>query len=106
GYVSEDLHIVCAKLNSAQAGDKRYSNFYSNAYFYITMKKLFFLLLAGLTAACNQTDKTTSHVVVTGIDSTKRPGDDFFTYVNGIWYDTVQIPASQTGVGSYSFLNF
>lgn len=44
--------------------------------------------------------------MITGIDSTKRPGDDFFTYVNGIWYDTAQIPASQTGVGSYSFLNF
>jgi len=45
-------------------------------------------------------------VVITGIDSSKKPGDDFFTYVNGIWYDTTQIPASQTGVGSYSFLNF
>jgi putative endopeptidase len=60
-----------------------------------------------LLAACNQnTDKATPHVVITGIDSTKRPGDDFFTYVNGIWYDSAQIPDSQTGVGSYSFLNF
>lgn len=65
---------------------------------------LFALLLL---AACNQnTDKATPHVVITGIDSTKRPGDDFFTYVNGIWYDSAQIPDSQTGVGSYSFLNF
>lgn len=70
------------------------------------MKKLLILLLAGLVLACNPSGKPTPHVVVTGIDSTKRPGDDFFTYVNGIWYDTVQIPDSQTGVGSYSFLNF
>lgn len=57
--------------------------------------------------ACNQnTDKPTSHVTITGIDSTRKPGDDFFTYVNGIWYDTARIPESQTGVGSYSFLNF
>lgn len=72
------------------------------------MKKLpLFALLLLLTAACTQNiDKATPHVVITGIDSSKKPGDDFFTYVNGIWYDTTQIPASQTGVGSYSFLNF
>ncbi len=45
-------------------------------------------------------------MVLTGIDATKNPGDDFFTYANGIWYDSAQIPASQTGVGSYSFLNY
>src|SRR6187455_3196421 len=70
------------------------------------MKKLFYfsltLLLAG---ACKQAPDT-KRVVITGIDTTKKPGDDFFTYVNGIWYDSAQIPASQTGVGSYSFLNF
>src|SRR5688572_2287816 len=60
------------------------------------------LLLAG---ACEQASHT-EHIVVTGIDSSKKPGDDFFTYANGIWYDTAKIPASQTGVGSYSFLNF
>ena len=27
-------------------------------------------------------------------------------YANGIWYDTVQIPAAQTGVGAYSFMNY
>ena len=27
-------------------------------------------------------------------------------YANSIWYDTAQIPASQTGVGSYSFMNY
>jgi putative endopeptidase len=64
----------------------------------------FVLLLA---TACQPTSDTeTQHVALTGIDYSKRPGDDFFAYVNGIWYDTVQIPASQTGVGSYSFLNF
>lgn len=72
------------------------------------MKKIthvLFLLL--LTTACQQTaDRHAQRIVVTGIDSSKKPGDDFFTYVNGIWYDSAQIPASQAGVGSYSFLNF
>jgi putative endopeptidase len=70
------------------------------------MKKSSLLMLLLIAAACTHTDQETKHVVVTGIDPTKKPGDDFFTYVNGIWYDTAQIPASQTGVGSYSFLNF
>ncbi|MBT1698155.1 M13 family metallopeptidase [Fulvivirgaceae bacterium PWU4] len=70
------------------------------------MKKLVYLSLALLlAAACKQTPDT-KRVVITGIDHSKKPGDDFFTYVNGIWYDSATIPASQTGVGSYSFLNF
>lgn len=72
------------------------------------MKRLSYLALALLfTGACKQAPETESkRVVLTGIDATKNPGDDFFTYANGIWYDSAQIPASQTGVGSYSFLNY
>jgi len=71
------------------------------------MKKLLNLtLLLLLAAACNKPAPETKHVIITGIDSSKKPGDDFFAYVNGIWYDTAKIPAGQTGVGSYSFLNF
>lgn len=72
------------------------------------MNKLLYLFIALLLAtACQEaSDTDTKHVTLTGIDFSKKPGDDFFTYANGIWYDTVQIPASQTGVGSYSFLNF
>jgi|APTNR8051073442_1049403.scaffolds.fasta_scaffold00204_27 putative endopeptidase len=70
----------------------------------ISMKKLFYsLLLLVLLAACTT---ETKHVVVTGIDATKKPGDDFFMYVNGIWYDSAKIPGTQSGVGSYSFLNY
>lgn len=72
------------------------------------MKKLLYLSLAVLLAgACKQaSDMDTKHIVITGIDHTKKPGDDFFTFVNGIWYDSATIPASQTGVGAYSFMNF
>ena len=72
------------------------------------MKKLFYFSLALLLAvACKQaSDTNTKHVVITGIDPTKKPGDDFFTFVNGIWYDSATIPASQTGVGAYSFMNY
>ena len=72
------------------------------------MKKLLYFSLALLLAgACKQAfDTDTKHVVITGIDATKKPGDDFFTFVNGIWYDSATIPASQTGVGAYSFMNY
>lgn len=68
---------------------------------------VFFALLLLVAGACRQkTDPTSERVAITGIDSTKKPGDDFFIYANGIWFDTIRIPDSQTGVGSYSFLNY
>ncbi len=68
---------------------------------------LFYSLALFLIGACNPTpDSKPPRVVITGIDFSKKPGDDFFTFVNGIWYDSATIPDSQTGVGSYSFLNF
>lgn len=66
----------------------------------------YLILLLLVAAACSQSSDDTKRVVITGIDPSKNPGEDFFTYANGIWYDSAQIPASQTGVGSYSFLNF
>ncbi|HEY5826105.1 MAG TPA: M13 family metallopeptidase N-terminal domain-containing protein, partial [Cyclobacteriaceae bacterium] len=68
---------------------------------------LYFTLVLLLAAACKQTSEPdTKRVVITGIDPSKKPGDDFFSYANSIWYDTARIPASQAGVGSYSFLNY
>ncbi|MBO0947689.1 M13 family metallopeptidase [Fibrella forsythiae] len=72
------------------------------------MKRLVYLSLALLLAgACRQNSITNrKRVVVSGIDASKKPGDDFFMYANGIWYDTARIAASQTGVGAYSFMNY
>jgi putative endopeptidase len=70
------------------------------------MKKLLYFSFALLLAAACKQASDTKHVAITGIDFSKKPGNDFFAYVNSVWYDTVKIPASQTGVGSYSFLNF
>lgn len=72
------------------------------------MKQIFFLSLGLLMAGTCQpiSAQSAKRVVITGVDTSKKPGDDFFKYANGIWYDTIQIPASQSGVGSYSFLNY
>lgn len=73
------------------------------------MKKSLILFTALLSfAACtNSPDKTNNNIAdIQGIDSSIKPGDNFFMYVNGKWYDTVQIPPSQAGVGTYMFMNY
>jgi putative endopeptidase len=59
----------------------------------------------GLCAWKYQDGQPKSFVDVAGIDTTIKPGDNFFRYVNGRWYDTAKIAADQSGVGSYSFMN-
>ncbi|PIF33150.1 putative endopeptidase [Flavobacterium sp. 9] len=65
---------------------------------------MLFVAFLTLTACSKHQEK--KNIAITGIDSTLRPGDDFFKYVNGKWYDSVQIPASQAGVGVYMFMNY
>jgi putative endopeptidase len=71
-------------------------------------KFLYVCLLAGGICACHNDEPvsgTRSYVDVAGIDSAVKPGDNFFRWVNGKWYDTVKIADDQTGIGSYSFMN-
>src|SRR6478735_6602145 len=70
------------------------------------MKNSLFLFAALFSfAACkNTSDKTV--VKIEGIDSSLKPGDNFFMYVNRTWYDTARIPPSQSGVGAYMFMNY
>ncbi|MDH7461613.1 M13 family metallopeptidase [Chitinophagaceae bacterium 26-R-25] len=72
-------------------------------------KSALFFATAILLGACNSAPEKSSNKAFTdiqGIDSTVKPGDNFFRYVNGQWYDTAQIPGSQTGVGAYMFMNY
>jgi putative endopeptidase len=61
------------------------------------------LVLLSAWNSVNAQDK--GFVDVAGIDHSIKPGDNFFRFVNGRWYDTVKIDNDQSGVGSYSFLN-
>ncbi len=71
------------------------------------MNKLICLcLVLSFLGLCNNADAQGKRFVdVSGIDPSIKPGDNFFRYVNGRWYDTAKIADDQTGVGSYSFLN-
>jgi len=70
------------------------------------MKKIVILFAATLSlAACNHVAEK-KYISIQDIDSTKKPGDNFFLYINNKWFDTAQIPASQSGVGAYMFMNY
>ena len=71
------------------------------------MKKMSFLFAAVLFfGACNNKPTEQKFTDIQGIDSSKKTGDNFFLYVNGRWYDSAQIPSSQSGVGAYMFMNY
>ncbi len=70
------------------------------------MKKIFSLFLLFLAFTSCKDHSENKVIAITGIDSTLTPGDDFFKYVNGKWYDTIAIPSSQAGVGAYMFMNY
>ncbi|TKK65400.1 M13 family metallopeptidase [Ilyomonas limi] len=71
------------------------------------MKTCLFLFTALLLfASCKNTSDKNTAVVIQGIDSSIKPGDNFFMYVNRKWYDSAQIPPSQAGVGTYMFMNY
>ncbi len=40
-------------------------------------------------------------VDLSGMDKRVKPGDDFFRYVNGAWFDTAEIPPDRTTTGSF-----
>ncbi|MFT5230858.1 MAG: putative endopeptidase [Planctomycetota bacterium] len=78
------------------------------------MKQLFVLLLIVLSlASCkNNTsidriaeNKSQEPVVFDGIDTSIKPGDNFYNHVNKNWYDNAVIADDQAGVGAYRFLN-
>lgn len=71
------------------------------------MKRLVQLCVASVVLCAWNTSIAQSRkfVDVPGIDHSIKPGDNFFRFVNGRWYDTVKIDSDQSGVGSYSFLN-
>jgi putative endopeptidase len=70
------------------------------------MKQIVILALAVLTIAACSIRPEKKFTEITGIDNTVRPGDNFYRYVNGKWYDSISIPATQTGVGAYMFMNY
>ncbi|SFI89981.1 putative endopeptidase [Kaistella treverensis] len=71
------------------------------------MKYPFILFAALLAFSCKRPPAQDQKVIeITGVDFSLNPGDDFYRYANGKWYDSATIPASQAGVGAYMFINY
>jgi putative endopeptidase len=71
------------------------------------MKRSFYFFAALLLlSACTNTPPEKKFSEIQGVDSSIKPGDNFFMYANHKWYDTAQIPPSQAGVGAYMFMNY
>ena len=51
------------------------------------------------------TEKRTTFFDKSGMDTTIKPGDDFFTYANGGWIKATKIPDDQSGWGSFYSLH-
>ncbi|HET8752908.1 MAG TPA: M13 family metallopeptidase [Salinimicrobium sp.] len=78
------------------------------------MKKTNVLLLSLLTSAAFtaciddkevEVKKEETHGInLAYMDTTVRPQDDFFRYVNGMWLDSTEIPADKTTWGSFNEL--
>src|SRR5262245_38066548 len=49
--------------------------------------------------------ETASHDLdVAGMDQSVKPGDDFFRYANGAWFDKTEIPPDRSSEGVFSAL--
>ena len=78
------------------------------------MKKLLIGALALLTiGACGQeaaepaaveAPAPISGIDIAGMDTSVRPGDDFFAYVNGTWINTTEMPADKSRYGLFDKL--
>ena len=67
------------------------------------MKRVVAVVLFVLVAvSCGQqAPPLTSGIEMANMDTSVRPQDDFFRYVNGTWLDTTEIPADRTNTGVF-----
>src|SRR5690606_39302599 len=75
----------------------------------INVKQSWFLALASVTiVACNSEHKEIEMVDpginVTYVDTSVRPQDDFYRFVNGGWLDQAEIPADRSYWGGFAIL--
>ncbi|EGD34881.1 M13 family metallopeptidase [Capnocytophaga sp. oral taxon 338] len=73
------------------------------------MKKFFLLASVALFASCgSQNQKKNSSqehgLDLSAMDTSVRPQDDFYNFVNGSWMKTAQIPPDKTSWGSFAML--
>ena len=62
-------------------------------------------LIALCVAQAQQAGQQTHGIAVADLDSSVKPGDDFFRYCNGAWLKRTEIPPDRSGVSVFSMLD-
>lgn len=65
---------------------------------------VFVTIVVALFSCNNKTQKNLRGADISNIDTTVRPTDDFFSYVNGLWLKSVEIPPTESSWGSFAEL--
>jgi len=65
----------------------------------------FSLLFVGSTVAQDAPQPATHGIDPSHMDTSVKPGDDFFRYANGAWLKTFEIPPDRASVGVFSILD-
>ena len=50
---------------------------------------------------CKSDNQNQQFIGIDAMDSTVKPGDNFYMYANGKWYKTAVIPETESGIGSF-----
>src|SRR4051794_30759885 len=65
------------------------------------MRSVCILILLSAFISCTQEKKPAEKFIETAyMDSSVKPGDNFFLFINGKWYDTAKISSTESGAGS------
>ena len=68
------------------------------------------LIFIFVCSSCNHTGTTKvddkKFLDLASIDSSVKPGDNFYLFVNGKWINKTKVPASQSGVGGFTDLYY
>ncbi len=72
----------------------------------IIKKALFVSAIAAGMIACKQdkSEERSAGIILENMDTSVKPTDDFFRYVNGTWLDNTEIPADRTSWGGFGEL--
>ena len=71
---------------------------------FITAGSLAVFSLISLTSNAQESKPKNPGINLDLMDKNVKPGNDFFRFVNGTWYDKTEIPADKTRWGSFDEL--
>lgn len=91
------------KFGRGSMSNQHLSNLKYYSYMVKNLRQVALLVLVGLcVASCGKHQQESKDLLLSTMDTTVNPGDDFFMYANGLWIKNNPIPAaySRWGIGN------